>query len=163
EAEALRRAAAEARRPFDLARGPLLRVTLLRLAPQEHLVVVVIHHIASDGWSIGVLNREVAALYGAYAADRPSPLPELPGQYADYAAWQRHWLTGAALEKQLAYWRERLAGAVALELPTDNPRPAAPSYRGATLHFALPAAVAEGVRELARRAGGTPFMVLLAA
>jgi amino acid adenylation domain-containing protein len=163
EAEVGRRAETEARAPFDLAGGPLLHATLLRLAPEDHVVLVVLHHIIADGWSIGVLNREVAALYEAYVAGRPSPLPEPPVQYADYAAWQRRWLQGAALEKQLAYWKERLAGAAALDLPADRPRPAAPSYRGAAVRFALPANLAGGVRTLAKQEGCTPFMVLLAA
>ena len=100
------------------------------------------HHIISDGWSMGVLVREVAALYEAFSQGRPSPLPELPVQYADYAAWQRQWLQGEALEAQLAYWREQLAGAPQLlELPTDKPRPAAQSYRGATSTRVMPAAL----------------------
>jgi amino acid adenylation domain-containing protein len=158
-----RRAEAEARTPFDLADGPLLRATLLRLAPEEHVALVVMHHIVGDGWSIGVLNREVAALYAAYLAGQTSPLPELPVQYADYAAWQCGWLCGAALENQLAYWRDRLAGApAALDVPADRPRPPTPSHCGAAVRFDLPA-VAGRVRALARREGCTPFMVLLAA
>jgi amino acid adenylation domain-containing protein len=164
EAEARRLAAEVARAPFDLACGPLLRVKLVRLGDEEHLFLVAMHHIVSDGWSIGVLNREVAALYGAYAAGGESPLPELPLQYADYAAWQRRRLQGAALQEQLDYWRGRLAGApAALDLPTDRPRPAAPSYRGATLRFELPGSFAEAARALARREGCTLYMVLLAA
>src|SRR5215207_166577 len=125
EAEARRLAAVEARRPFDLARGPLLRVQLLRLAAEEHVLLLTMHHIVSDGWSMGVLVKEAAALYRAFAAGRPSPLAELPVQYADYAAWQRGWLQGEVLESQIAYWREQLAGAPpVLELPTDHPRPA---------------------------------------
>src|SRR5215207_82440 len=106
EAEARRLAAEEARRPFDLAAGPLLRVQLLRLADDEHVALLTMHHIVSDGWSMGVLVREVAALYEAFAAGRPSPLAELPVQYADYAAWQRERLQGEVLDRQLAYWRE---------------------------------------------------------
>jgi len=97
------------RQPFDLARGPLLRVTLLRLNKTEHVLLLTIHHIISDGWSIGVFNRELAVLYEAFSAGKPSPLPELPIQYADYAAWQRQWLQGAVLEAQLDYWRKQLA------------------------------------------------------
>ena len=111
EAEAGRLACEEARRPFDLARGPLLRATLLRLGPQEHVALVVMHHIVSDGWSLGVFLKELATLYGSYAAGMPSPLAEPPVQYADYAAWQRRRLNGPALERLLAYWRDRLAGA----------------------------------------------------
>jgi hypothetical protein len=163
EAEVELRAAEEAERPFDLAHGPLLRVTLLRLAPEEHMVLVVMHHIVSDGWSISVLNREVAALYEAYAAGQPSPLPELPVQYADYAVWQRRWLEGGSLNQQVAYWKERLAGATALDLPCDWPRPATPSYRGACLRFTLSAELAAAARALGRRTGCTPFMVFLTA
>src|SRR5262249_57351053 len=142
--ELARRVRQEARRPFDLARGPLLRTTLVRGAEEEeHTLLVVLHHIVADGWSVGVLEREVAALYGAYAEGRPSPLPALPVQYADYAAWQRDWPQDKALERQLAYWKERLAGLpAALDLSADRPRPASPTYRGAAHRFALPAAVA---------------------
>ena len=128
EAEQRRLALAEGRRPFDLARGPMLRTTVLRLAPAEHVLLVTMHHIASDGWTIGILVRELEALYTAFSqgrSSRQSPLPELPVQYADYADWQRRWLDGPALERHLAYWRRRLAGRLpALELPTDRPRPA---------------------------------------
>ena len=100
----------EAHRPFDLEQGPLLRAMLLRVSEQEHVLVLVMHHIVSDGWSMGVLVREVAALYEAFSQGRPSPLPELAVQYADYAVWQREWLKGEVLEAQLAYWRQQLAG-----------------------------------------------------
>ncbi|HZH12946.1 MAG TPA: condensation domain-containing protein, partial [Archangium sp.] len=120
EAEARRLAIEEAARPFELARGPLLRTTLLRLDEQQHVLLMTVHHIVSDGWSMGVLVREVAALYQAFSAGRPSPLPELPLQYADYALWQRDWLQGEALDSQLSWWKQHLAGAPhALELPTD--------------------------------------------
>ena len=122
----------DARRPFDLARDRLLRASLLALAAGEHVALVTLHHIASDGWSMGVLCGELAALYAAFRRGAASPLPELAIQYADYAAWQRRWLTGERLEAELAYWRAQLAGAPpALELPTDHPRPAVPSQRGA--------------------------------
>ncbi|HYU31238.1 MAG TPA: 2,3-diaminopropionate biosynthesis protein SbnA [Thermoanaerobaculia bacterium] len=154
----------EARRPFDLQRGPLLRLRLVRLAPAEHLLMITLHHIVADAWSMGVLLREVAALYAAFSQGRPSPLPALPVQYADFAVWQRSWLQGAALEAQLAYWRRQLAGAPAvLELPLDRPRPAVQTFRGAARPIALPPALSEGVRELGRSEGATPFMVLLAA
>src|SRR5262249_16768648 len=143
EAGARRLAGEEARRPFELARGPLLRVRLLRLGPDDHVAPVVLHHIFSDGWSVGVLDRAVAALYAAYEAGRLSPLPELSVQYADYAAWQRQWLRGDALERQLAYWKERLAHTVPLDVPGDRPRPAALTYRGACVRFDLPAALGE--------------------
>ncbi|HTN83814.1 MAG TPA: condensation domain-containing protein, partial [Sorangium sp.] len=125
EAEVRRRAEEEGQKPFDLARGPLLRTTLLRLGEQEHVLVLTMHHIVSDGWSMGVLVRELGALYEAFSRGLPSPLPELPIQYADYAVWQRAWLSGEVLEAQLAYWKKQLSGAPpALELPTDRPRPA---------------------------------------
>src|SRR5262249_54606322 len=121
---------------LDLARGPLLRATLVRLADEEHIIFVVMHHIASDGWSIGILNREITSLYDAFVAGRPCPLAPLPIQYADYAAWQRRWLSGETLDRQLDYWKERLAGSPdALDLPTDHPRPGAPEYRGGTHRF----------------------------
>ncbi|HEV2845896.1 MAG TPA: amino acid adenylation domain-containing protein, partial [Thermoanaerobaculia bacterium] len=130
EEEARALAAAEAARPFDLARGPLLRALLVRLAESDHAVALTLHHIASDGWSLGVLVREVAALYEAFAARRPSPLPPLPVQYADFAVWQRSWLRGEVLEGEIGFWRCQLAGLPPfLALPTDRPRPAAQSYR----------------------------------
>ncbi|HEX8243326.1 MAG TPA: amino acid adenylation domain-containing protein [Longimicrobium sp.] len=163
EEEARRIARAEAETPFDLTRDVLLRAVLVRLSAEEHLLVLNLHHVAGDGWSIGVLFRELAALYGAFRAGEPSPLPDLPVQYADFAVWQREWLHDEALEAQLAYWRERLAGAPAvLELPTDRARPAAQTYRGAVHSFDLSAALAGRLREVARRHDATLFMVLLA-
>ena len=163
EREARRRAAEEIQRPFDLTRGPLLRGLLLRLDEQDHVLGVVMHHIVSDGWSLGVLVREVSALYGAFTAGRPSPLPELPLQYADFAAWQRRQLEGPVLEKQLSYWREQLTEASRiLELPTDRPRPALQRHEGAIIRFQLPRALSEKVKTFARAEGATPFMVLLA-
>ncbi len=162
EAEALRLANAEARRPFDLARGPLLRATLLRLRADEHLALLTLHHIASDGWSSGVLTRELAALYSAFAAGAPSPLPPLPLQYADYAAWQRSWLHGDVLAAQLDYWRRTLGeDPPALDLPTDRPRPAVQTSRGALLPFTLDAALLQGLEALSRAEGATLFMTLL--
>jgi len=164
DARARQLALAEARRPFDLRRGPLLRLTLLRLAAREHVLLMTMHHIVSDGWSMGVLLREVAALSAAYAQGRPSPLPELPVQYADFAVWQRSWLQGAALEAQLGYWKERLAGAPrALDLATDRPRPPVQTSSGASRIRTLPAAPSAALQELCRREGATPFMALLAA
>ncbi|HEX8355362.1 MAG TPA: condensation domain-containing protein, partial [Pyrinomonadaceae bacterium] len=163
EEEARRLAAEEARRPFDLSRLPLLRATLLRLSDSEHLALLTLHHIVTDGWSMAVLVREVAALYEAFTKGEGSPLPELPIQYADYAAWQKEFLQGEVLDGQLSYWREALEGAPRLELPTDRPRPAAQSYRGAHHQFAIDAEAWRGVRELARAEGATPFMVLLTA
>ena len=163
-AAAGRLAAEEAARPFDLLAGPVFRAGLLRLGDEEHVLLLVLHHIVSDGWSLDVLFRELSALYRAYRAGDDSPLPELAVQYADHAVWQRQRLRGEALERPLAYWKERLAGAPALlELPTDHPRPAEPSFRGDTVPVALPAALAERLRALGRREGATPFMVLLAA
>ncbi|WP_164003067.1 condensation domain-containing protein, partial [Pyxidicoccus caerfyrddinensis] len=163
-AEAKRLAGQEAQRPFNLEQGPLLRVTLLKLSEQEHVLVLVMHHIVSDGWSMGILVREVVALYEAYALGRQPALPELAVQYADYAVWQREWLKGEVLEAQLAYWKQQLTGAPrALELPTDKPRPAVQSFRGDTRSFQWPKGLGEAVKALAQREGATPFMVLLAA
>ncbi|MCY1022989.1 non-ribosomal peptide synthase/polyketide synthase [Pyxidicoccus sp. MSG2] len=153
----------EARRPFDLSTGPLLRVTLVGTGAHEHVLVLVLHHIVSDGWSMGVLVKELGALYPAYLRGAASPLPELPLQYSDWARWQREWLEGGALEAQLTWWRERLTGAPsALELPTDRPRPSAPSFRGHTVPARLSRTLSEDVKALAKREGLTPFMVLLA-
>jgi alpha-ketoglutarate-dependent taurine dioxygenase len=164
DAEAQRLSLEEFRRPFDLANGPLLRFMLIKLSEHEHILLFAMHHIVSDGWSMGVLVREVTTLYKAFAASRPSPLPELPIQYADFALWQRQWLSGAKLESQLSYWANRLAGAPpVLELPTDFPRPATQSLRGATLNFLLPATLTDELEALGRRHEATLFMVLLAA
>ncbi|HKH46874.1 MAG TPA: amino acid adenylation domain-containing protein [Thermoanaerobaculia bacterium] len=164
EAEALRIAVEEAYRPFDLATGPLLRLGLVRLGELDHLLLITMHHIVSDGWSVGVLLREVGVLYAAFSQGRPSPLPELPVQSADFAVWQRSWFQGEVLERQLAYWKRQLDGAPqVLELPTDRPRPAVQTYRGGARRAALTAARADAVRDLCRREGMTPFMVLLAA
>jgi amino acid adenylation domain-containing protein len=153
----------EARRPFDLARGPLIRAMLLRLEAREHLVLVTMHHIISDAWSLGVLVREVSALYDAFTQGQPSPLPEPSLQYADYAQWQRAWLSGAVLQAQLDYWVERLRGVPALELPTDRRRPSALSGRGDSRVLELPADLVDQVRALGRQDGATLYMTLLAA
>ncbi|MFP2903105.1 condensation domain-containing protein, partial [Corallococcus sp. 4LFB] len=164
ESEVRALAKAESLRAFDLSQGPLFRATLLRLSETEHVLVLVMHHIVSDGWSMDVLVREVAALYGAYVEGRESPLPELPVQYADYAAWQRGWLQGEVLEGQLAWWRQQLEGAPhALELPTDRPRPAVQRFHGANASLLLPKALGEALSTLGRQEGATSFMVLLAA
>ncbi|HEX8118473.1 MAG TPA: amino acid adenylation domain-containing protein, partial [Pyrinomonadaceae bacterium] len=153
----------EARTPFDLSAGPLVRARLLRLSEEEHVLAVTMHHIVSDGWSMGVLIREVVALYTAYVEGKGSPLAELPVQYADYAAWQREHLAGEALERQLEYWRKQLGGGLpTLELPTDRPRPATRRMAGATERAEM-SGVGEALRDLSRREGVTPFMVLLAA
>ena len=155
--------AAEIARPFDLAAGPLLRVMLLRLAPDEHELLLIQHHIISDGWSMGVLKAELGALYSAFCQGRPDPLPPLALQYADYAAWQRQPAQNAALQRQLAFWRAHLEGAPALlELPTDRPRPARQSYRGGRVAFALEADASAALRRFGQRHGATLFMVLLA-
>ena len=163
EAEALRLTDREAARPFDLRRGPLVRAALLRLGTLEHVALFTLHHIACDGWSTGVLVREVAALY-AGAGRWPSPLPPLPIQYGDFARWQREWLRGEVLERHLGFWRERLAGAPPLlDLPTDRPRPPVRRHRGSRRAFALPASLLEALRVFARGCGATLFMALLAA
>ncbi|HSK76239.1 MAG TPA: amino acid adenylation domain-containing protein [Thermoanaerobaculia bacterium] len=161
-AEGERLAAEEARRPFDLVRGPLLRLALLRLSAEDHVLLVTMHHIVSDGWSMTVLIREMTALYEAFREDRPSPLPEPPIQYADFALWQRERLSGEKLDAELAWWRGRLTGLEPLELPTDRPRPPVPSHRGGHLRQALSSGASERLRELGRAHGATPFMVLLA-
>ena len=164
QAEARRLAQEEAVRPFDLERGPLLRAALLRLGPAEHALLLAMHHIVSDGWSMGVFVREITTLYGAALAGRPSPLPELPVQYADFTVWQRGWLTGAELERQLGYWRQRLAGAPAsLDLPTDRPRPAVPSHHGGRVVALWEPDFARELARCALRHDITPFMLLLAA
>jgi natural product biosynthesis luciferase-like monooxygenase protein/amino acid adenylation domain-containing protein/non-ribosomal peptide synthase protein (TIGR01720 family) len=154
---------AEARRPFDLAAGPLLRTSLLRIQDTEHVLLVTPHHIVSDGWSAAVMMKELAFLYGAYATRTESPLPELPVQYVDYSVWQNQWLRGPALETELSWWKEALADLPVLRLPTDKPRPAVQTYRGAQHRFTVPRSVADGLMALARREGATPFMVLMAA
>ncbi|MGA7732188.1 MAG: amino acid adenylation domain-containing protein [Chloroflexia bacterium] len=154
----------EAQRPFDLARGPLLRATLLRLAEGEHLLLLVMHHIVSDGWSMGVMSEELAELYGAFAAGQPSPLAELPVQYADYAVWQREWLQEEVLQTQLDYWKTQLAGAPPmLELPTDRPRPLMLTYRGGRQTYMLPRSMVGELKALSQREGVTLFMTLMAA
>ena len=164
DAEAQRLTAEQARRPFDLARGPLLRTTLLRLGTEEHLLLLSMHHLICDGWSMGVLFRELGTLYQALSRGDPAALPELPIQYADYAVWQRGWLQGEVLERELAYWRTQLAGAPAsLALSTDNPRPAVQSYRGAKEPLVLSTSLTAGLRALAQRESVTLFMTLLAA
>ncbi len=160
----LRLAREQTARPFDLARGPLFRARLVRLAAEEHVLLIVVHHVVADGWSMGVLFGELSALYAAFSRGEASPLAPLPVQYADFALWQRRWLSGAVLERQLAWWRGRLAGAPPLlALPTDRPRPPVQRFRGALVYRWLPDALAADARALARREGATPFMVFLAA
>ena len=164
EAVARRLATEESRRTFDLTGDQLLRVKLLRLRPDDHVVLVTMHHIVSDGWSMGLLVGEVSALYDAFSQGRPSPLAELSIQYADYAAWQREWLQGEVLEGQLRFWRELLAQAPpSLDLPTDRPRPRVQTFRGAHLTFSLTAKLSQELEVLSRQHQATLFMTLLAA
>jgi len=154
----------EAAAPFDLLHGPLIRGSLLRLADDEHRLLITQHHIISDGWSIDVLVKEFAALYQAFSAGQPDPLPALALQYADYAAWQRRHLEGERLGQHVEFWRSHLAGAPALlSLPTDRPRPAVQSYRGETLVFDLPVALSGALAKFAQSRAATPFMTLIAA
>jgi amino acid adenylation domain-containing protein len=154
----------EAQRPFDLSQPPLMRVRLVKIAEDDYALLATIHHIVSDGWSMGVLIREVAALYTAFAAGQPSPLPELPIQYADYAVWQRGWLQGESLDAELAFWREQLAGAPqALDLPSDHTRPPVHGFAGRHLRFTLPKSLVAQIQALARQENATLFMALLAA
>ncbi|HEX7240035.1 MAG TPA: AMP-binding protein, partial [Longimicrobiaceae bacterium] len=163
EREAERLAEEDAMRPFDLARGPLLRSVLLRLGGDDHVLLFTLHHVVSDGWSMQVLVREVSALYGPFSRGEPSPLAELPVQYADFAVWQRAWLRGPVLETHLSYWKGRLADAPPLlEIPTDHPRGAGGGARAGSHAFTLPVGLSRGLRERARREGATLFMTLLA-
>jgi amino acid adenylation domain-containing protein len=164
EAEVRRLALEEAHRPFDLTRGLLLRTLLLRVATEDHVLLFTTHHIISDGWSMQVLVREINILYAAFSEGKLSPLPELSIQYADFAAWQRDRLQGAAYTEQLTYWRQQLAGAPPrLQLPEDKPRPAIQTSRGESLEFALSAELSKALRDLSRKEQVTLFMLLLAA
>jgi amino acid adenylation domain-containing protein len=164
ESEALRLARDEAQRSFDLTSGPLMRATLLRLGADEHILVLVMHHIITDGWSMGVLFKELGQLYEACAAGLPSPLPDLPIQYGDFAVWQRKSLKGEVLDRHLAYWRSQLAGAdPVLEIPTDRARPAARTPHGGTQRVLFSSALRERLKAVGREANATLFMTLLAA
>ncbi|MGN9779203.1 amino acid adenylation domain-containing protein [Micromonospora sp. H33] len=154
--------AAEARTPFDLARGPLLRGTLVRLRPDSHVLLMTLHHTVSDGWSLGIVLDDLVTLYRACAQGQSSPLPELPYTYVDYTLWQRSWLTGAELDAQLDYWKRQLADVPTLDLPTDRPRPPVQSFRGARHDVRWSADLSRAVGELARREGVSLFMALLA-
>ncbi|MBZ5723307.1 MAG: AMP-binding protein, partial [Acidobacteriia bacterium] len=163
EARARQLAMEEVKRPFALATGPLLRASLFILGDEDHVLILNTHHIISDRWSLGVLSQELAALYEAYLEQRPSPLPELPIQYADYAVWQRQFLSAETLNKQLAYWKQQLAGAPpVLELPTDRPRKAVETFWGGVHQQSLPADLVKDLRGLSRRHSVTFFMTLLA-
>jgi amino acid adenylation domain-containing protein len=159
----LQLAAEEARRPFDLARGPLWRVSLLRLAEQEHAVLLTLHHIVSDDWSFGIFLAELKTLYRSHLQRLPAELPELPVQYADYSVWQLRWLQGEVLERYLGYWRQTLADLPTLELPTDRPRPRVQTFRGRTCALPLSAGFGNELRAVSRRQGVTMFMAVLAA
>ncbi|MFB2879416.1 SDR family NAD(P)-dependent oxidoreductase [Floridanema aerugineum] len=149
--------------PFDLEKGPLLRASLLRLHPQEYLLILTMHHIIFDGWSIGILVRELSTLYPAFLNKEAISLPDLPIQYADFAHWQRQWLAGDVLETQLAYWQKQLTGVPPLDLPTDYPRPPVQTYQGAKYSFGLPQSLAQSLKQFSQGQGATLFMTLLAA
>ncbi len=164
ETEARKVATAEARRRYDLARGPLFRAALLRVDEREHVLVLGMHHAVSDGWSMGILVRELSKLYTGFAACQPADLPDLPVQYADYAAWQRQWLSGEVMEEQVAWWTRQLADAPpVVDLPLDRPRPAVQTFHGDRAYLTLGRDLWERMEALSRRLGVTPFMTLLAA
>jgi amino acid adenylation domain-containing protein len=163
EAQAKRIVTAEVERPFDLSSGPLLRVMLLQRSQTEHILVLNMHHIICDDWSIGVVIRELGTLYTAFAQNQASPLPELPLQYADFAQWQREWLQGEVLQTQLTYWQQQLNGVSMLHLPTDRSRPSIQTYQGATQFLELPKKLCDALVTLSQQEGVTLFMTLLAA
>ena len=160
--EVLAVVAEEGARPFDLSSGPLFRVALLRVSDERHALVTTVHHIVVDGWSYGILAREVDEVYGDLARGREPALKELALRYADYAVWQRRWLTGENLERQVGYWRDLLAGAPVLDLPTDRPRPPQQSFRGRLLGFTLAPALGKALRKLGKEESATLNMVILA-
>src|SRR4051812_20172481 len=154
----------ESKKPFDLTRNLMIRATLFRVRPDEHVFAITMHHIASDAWSLGVFFNELSQLYENRTAGKQVNLPELPIQYADYAVWQRESLQGSLLEKQLSYWKQQLAGVPELlELPTDKPRPAVQTFRGGTVSLRLPIELATSLKQLSRAESATQFMTLLAA
>lgn len=163
EAEILRLTHQAAQLPFNLGQAPLLRVTLLRLATTEHVLLLAMHHIIADGWSIGVLARELNILYKSFCQNQPSPLPNLPIQYVDFAIWQRQWLQGEYLAAQIRYWQRQLANIPVLQLPTDYPRPTVQTFRGARQAFLLPKPTLEKLKAINPHKGITLFMILLAA
>src|SRR6202158_5261718 len=164
EREALRIASEEGRKPFDLTRGPLLRTALLQLSRDQYILVLAMHHIITDGWSISILFRELAHCYEAYASGREPQLPELPIQYVEYAQWQREYIAGELLAKQVEYWKNKLAGAqTILDLPTDRPRPTTHSWHGATEELIFDGQVLAALKEFAQTEGATLFMVSMAA
>ncbi len=164
EAEVLRLATSVAQRPFDLTQGPLLRTTLLQLGAAEYVLLFTMHHIISDGWSIEVLIQEVVVLYEVFCSGKPSPLADLPIQYADFAIWQRQWLQGEVMANQLAYWQQQLSHhPPVLQLPTDRPRPVVQSFRGSTKSFSLSTKLTDALKVLSQGEEATLFMTLLAA
>ncbi len=164
EVAAMNLAKEKAQLPFDLTTGPLFRVTLMQLAEQEYLMLLVMHHIVSDGWSLSIFIQEVAILYKVLVAGLPSPLPELSVQYADFAVWQRQWMQGKVLEEQLAYWRQQLAGVPpVLNLPLDHPRPSYQTAHGATYFFNFSSQLRQAIEALAKKEDVTRFMIYLAA
>jgi len=164
EAEAQRLSSEEVQQPFNLIKGSLLRVKLLRLAEEEHVFIVTMHHIVSDGWSFKVFFQELTVLYKAFSTDKPSPLTELPIQYADFATWQREWLKGEVMESQLDYWKQQLGGSIsALQLPTDQPQQTIQTYQGSRQYLVLPNNLTNALRFLSEREGVTLFITLLAA
>ncbi|MBI3472584.1 MAG: amino acid adenylation domain-containing protein [Candidatus Solibacter usitatus] len=163
QAEAHRLANQEAQRPFDLSAGPLIRATLLKLADAAHILLLTLHHIAADGWSMNVFFRELSTIYDAFTDGKPSPLPELPIQYSDFAVWQRGWLQADVLQYQLDYWKRQLADLPALQLPCDHPRPPIQTYGGAFQLIKLPAGLSADLKSLSQAEGVTLFMTLLAA
>jgi len=163
EEEVRRIARQEAETGFDLGRGPLLRVKILKLEEEEHAMLFTMSHIVSDGWSMGILIREFGALYQAYSAGEEAPLAELEIQYADYAKWQREYLAGEVLEAEIEHWKKQLQNAAVIELPADHARPAAPSYRGSRESVSIGKELNEGLRKLSQREGATLFMLLMAA
>jgi amino acid adenylation domain-containing protein len=163
ESEAKRVTEEESRRPFDLSSDLMMRGRILRLGEQDHILLLTLHHIAADGWSIGILLREIAAFYESFTTGNPSSLPQLTIQYADFAHWQRQWLRDEILQRQLAYWKAKLVSLPVLELPTDYPRPAVQSYRGASESVTLDGTTLQSLRELSQKEQATLFMTLLAA
>src|SRR3989442_4592908 len=162
--QAQRLATEEAQRPFDLSQGPLVRATLLQLGAEEHVLLLSMHRIICDGWSMGVCLRELASLYEAFASGQPSSLPELPMQFPWFALRQQEWLTADAAAAELAYWKQQLADSPAgLELPSDHPRLPMPTLQGSTHELALPRALSEALRELSQREGVSLYMALVAA
>ncbi|HEU0013594.1 MAG TPA: amino acid adenylation domain-containing protein [Longimicrobium sp.] len=157
-----RRISDEGARPFDLAAGPLLRVKLFRVSDPDYALLINVHHIVTDGWSMPIIMREMEELYDAYSHGRPSPLPELEIQYADYSAWQRGWLAGDTLRRQLEYWHNHMAGAPTLELPTDRPRPPVLSHRGSMYRFVWPGSLADRLRQVSVETGASVNMVIMA-